>query len=70
MIEEDANLRYDKVRCRCCGHNWEPFKDEHGRIHRGHPYGQTCSRYRPAPPEFGLEDLANVTVHVNGEAHT
>jgi hypothetical protein len=58
VTEEDPNLKYDRARCRVCGWHWEPFKDEHGRIFAGHPYGQTCSRYKP-------EDAT--PAHANGE---
>lgn len=43
-----GNAKHDRAKCRVCGHHWEPFKDEQGRIYAGHPYGETCSRYRPA----------------------
>lgn len=71
-VEEDPNVKYDFRRCRVCGVNWEPFKDEHGRIYAGHPYGETCSRYRPAEPTtrvatFGEMEVVNV-VHVNGRS--
>lgn len=62
MIEEDANVRYDRERCRVCGVAWLPFRDEHGRIFAGHPYGETCSRYRP---QEGNEDAIHPSILAN-----